>query len=174
MMRRRIRPSVWCVRGGHWLAVRLLGCAAGCALLASGCDSAPQTPQTPHSKPNIIWIIWDTVRADRLSLYGYGRKTTPFLDEWARGARVFDNCVTPASTTVPSHASMFTGLLPLQHGASNTRRWLDDRYVTVAERLRDAGYATFAYTENPFITSRHNFTQGFGTTMFFNRFIQDI
>jgi arylsulfatase A-like enzyme len=112
-------------------------------------------------KPDIFWIVWDTVRADRLSLDGYQRPTTPHLEEWAKGARVFENCVSPGNSTIPSHGSMFTGLLPVQHGADNRHQYLDDAHLTIAELLRAAGYATYAYSENPFITKEHNFVQGF-------------
>ena len=127
-------------------------------LVLSACDS---TPAKPEHRPNIVWIVWDTVRSDRLSLYGHKRQTTPHLDKWAQEALVFENCVTPGSTTVPAHASMFTGLLPVQHGASNVRPYLDTAYHTIAEILREDGYATYAYSENPFITKKHNFAQGF-------------
>jgi arylsulfatase A-like enzyme len=65
----------------------------------------------------VLWIVWDTVRADRLGVYGYDRPTTPNLDAWSKDARVFEDCISPGSWTVPSHASMFTGLLPSEHGA---------------------------------------------------------
>ncbi len=127
-------------------------CVAG----ASACAPAPP-------RPNVLWIVWDTVRADRLSLYGYPRPTTPELERWAAGARVFEDCVTAASTTAPAHASMFTGLLPAQHAVSNSYSWLDERYVTVAEQLRDAGYRTFLWAANPHLGTAHNLQQGFGT-----------
>ena len=139
---------------------RATALAIPCLLVAlAGCESSEQ-PE-PVKRPNIVWIVWDTVRADRLSLYGHDTPTTPFLDEWAQGARVFDNCVTPGSTTLPSHASMFTGLLPMQHGVGNDHPRLDDGYETIAEIMQDGGYATYAYSENPYITAAHNFVQGF-------------
>ena len=46
-------------------------------------------PQAPMAPPNVLWIVWDTVRSDHLSLYGFAKATTPYLDEWAKGARVF-------------------------------------------------------------------------------------
>ncbi len=65
----------------------------------------------PERPPNVVFIVWDTVRADHLSLYGYPVETTPELDRWAATARVFD-CTAVSCWTVPSHASMFTGLFP--------------------------------------------------------------
>ncbi len=112
-------------------------------------------------RPNVLWIVWDTVRADRLGVYGYEKPTTPNLDAWAKQARVYDDCLSPGSWTVPSHASMFTGLLPSEHGAEWGSEWLDDKLVTIAELLRDAGYQTFSWTANPHISRDENATQGF-------------
>jgi arylsulfatase A-like enzyme len=134
-----------------------VGLALACWLaLAVGCGGARE-----RAAPNVLWVVWDTVRADRLSLYGYEKPTTPRLDEWARGARVFENAVSTASSTVPSHGAMFTGLLPSRHGANNGHRWLDDAHETIAERFRDAGYRTYLWAANPHISAAENFQQGF-------------
>lgn len=114
-------------------------------------------------RPNILFIVWDTVRADRMSLYGHDNPTTPFLDEWARGARVFDNCTSTGSSTVPSHGAMFTGKMPTEHGANNSFKHLDDSHKTLAEILRDGGYRTYLFAANPHISSSENFQQGFET-----------
>ena len=113
------------------------------------------------SGPNILWVVWDTVRADHMSLYGHSRPTTPQLDRWAAGARVFENALSAASTTEPSHASMFTGLLPSQHGTDASNRWLADEFETVAERLSAAGYRSYLWSANPHISADENFHQGF-------------
>lgn len=131
------------------------------AILASlaGC----RADQPAGRRPNVIWVLWDTVRMDRLSLYGYSRPTTPNLERWARGARVFENVHSTASSTGTSHASMFTGLLPTQHGTSEGHRWLDAEQYTLAERLRDAGYQTYLWSSNPHVSEFENFQQGFTT-----------
>lgn len=161
--------------------IAVVGLLAAAVLMAAGCESksstsasAPATSSTastaktnaaggkPSEQPNIIWIVWDTLRRDHMSLYGYDRKTTPNVDAWAAGARVYTNCVSPGSTTVPSHASMFTGLLPSEHGASNEHPQLDERFETIAELLRDkGGYQTYIFAANPHLTSSSKFTQGF-------------
>jgi arylsulfatase A-like enzyme len=109
-------------------------------------------------------VIWDTVRRDRMSVYGHANRTTPFVEEWSRGARVYENCVSAGSTTVPAHASIFTGLLPYQHGADNQRPRLSDDFSTLAELLKAAGYATYAFTANPHVSADTNLTQGFDLT----------
>jgi arylsulfatase A-like enzyme len=104
-------------------------------------------PEAGASNPNIVLITLDTVRADHLSLYGYPRPTTPNLDKWARRGVVFENAIAPSSWTLASHASMFTGLLPHQHGADRAHPWDRSRW-TLAEVLRSSGYATAGFTSN--------------------------
>ena len=116
-----------------------------------------------HDRPNILLIVWDTVRADYLSLYGYPQSTTPFLDKWSRGARVYEDCVSVGSTTVPTHVSMFTGLLPLEHGVTNSTPTVDDSFELLAETLKAAGYETYMFSENPKIAERNKIAQGFDT-----------
>jgi len=125
--------------------------------------SAACGPRDAEGPPNIVLIVWDTVRADRMSLYGYDRPTTPFLDKWADGARVFDNCLSVAPTTVPAHASMFTGLMPGEHRTDNTYSRLPDQLTTVAELLMEKGYQTYLYSANPFISKQGQFSRGFET-----------
>jgi arylsulfatase A-like enzyme len=127
----------------------------------TGCGSGE-----PPDRPNIVFVVWDTVRADHLGLYGYQRPTTPFLDKWAQDARVYDDCITVGSTTVPSHSSMFTGLLPTEHGTSNEKYVLSDEFETLAELLRAAGYGTYMFSANPFVSEwkeNASLTQGFDT-----------
>ena len=112
-------------------------------------------------RPNVLWIMWDTVRADHLALYGYQGGATPNLARWAADARVFENCLSTSGYTLPSHASMFTGLLPSEHCAHNDHTLLDDSYTTIAELLRSVGYRSYLYSANPHISSAGNFDQGF-------------
>ena len=112
----------------------------------------PVTPSGdgPRSaNPNVVLIVLDTVRADHLSCYGYPRPTTPNLDRLAaRGVR-FENAIAPTSWTLPSLASIFTGLLPHQHGAEWTSALADGPW-TLAKILRDKGYETAGFAANPF------------------------
>jgi arylsulfatase A-like enzyme len=134
--------------------------ALAAAALATGCGGGE-----PPRPPNVLWVVWDTARADRTSLYGYQRPTTPFLEEWARSARVFEDCLSSSSWTVPAHASMFTGLLPVEHGAQHEHEYLASELETLAERLQRAGYQTFAWTANPHLGDEENFLQGFETKL---------
>ena len=129
----------------------------------TSCDSGTPAPAPPagHTQPNILLVVWDTVRADRMSLYGHSRETTPMLDAWARQAVVFEDVVSAAGYTVPSHASLFTGLLPSEHCATGGASTLREDYTTLAEILRDEGYATFLYAENPHLAQAQQISQGF-------------
>jgi arylsulfatase A-like enzyme len=122
--------------------------------------STPES-KSPVGRPNVVWVIWDTVRADHMSLYGYGKPTTPRLDAWAKSARVFERCAATAGQTVPSTASMFTGLLPSTHGANPEWSWLDERFPAIAELFRDSGYRTYLFSANAYLSSEHNFHRGF-------------
>ncbi len=111
---------------------------------------------------NVLFVVLDTVRKDRLGPYGCERETTPALDEFAAGEQVtvFDEAVAPAPWTLPVHASMFTGLYPSQHGASQETPYLDAT-TTLAESLSAAGYQTACYSSNTWITPYTHLTDGF-------------
>jgi arylsulfatase A-like enzyme len=104
-------------------------------------------PSAAISRPNIVLITLDTLRADHLSLYGYFRPTTPNIDAWAKRGVVFENAIAPTSWTLASHASIFTGMLPHQHGAD----WnvpLPASWWTLAEILASSGYQSAGFTSN--------------------------
>jgi len=98
------------------------------------------------SKPNVLLIVLDTARADRFSAYGYGRQTTPQIDHVAKEGILYTQAIAPSSWTVPSHASLFTGRNPEEHGAGIHA--LDDRFPTVAETLQGNGYRTAGFVAN--------------------------
>ena len=115
----------------------------------------------PAALPNVVVISIDTLRADRLALYGYGRQTAPALDSWARRrAAVFLNTVAPSPWTIPSHVSMFAGLDPLRHGVNHPQP-IPGHLPMMAELFRDAGYATMAVTGGGFMRPHRGFAQGF-------------
>lgn len=129
----------------------------------SGPDIKPSLADPGKPQPNILWIVMDTVRADHLSCYGYARQTTPYIDSIASEGALFAHCLSSASWTVPSHASMFTGLLPDGHNTDENHQWLDQGFDTVAEVLHSCGYRTFSYSNNVQVGPMTNLTQGFGT-----------
>ena len=102
-------------------------------------------------KPNIILLVLDTHRLDRLSVYGYEKDTTPALQEFAEGSTVFDWAIATAQWTVPSHTSMFTGLYPTVHQTNQSFNALSEDIPTVAELMRDNGYETVGFCNNPLV-----------------------
>ena len=103
------------------------------------------------TRPDIVLLVLDTQRVDRLSCYGYPLETTPHLDALASDATLFRHAFSTAQWTVPSHTSMFTGLYPGRHNMLHASSILPDSFTTLAERLRDAGYFTGAFCNNPLL-----------------------
>ncbi|MEM7480152.1 MAG: sulfatase [Acidobacteriota bacterium] len=120
-------------------------------------------PEPAALPPNLILVSLDTVRADHLSLYGYERPTSPALDAFAADAWVFDRALSSSTWTLPSHGTMFTGLLPDQHGLKKLDHRLLPKVETAAERLRRGtiGYRTAAITDGGFLRPRWGFDDGF-------------
>ena len=104
-------------------------------------------PPARADAPNILFIILDTVRALNLSVYGYERETTPNLERLFKEGVRFDWAITTAPWTLPSHASMMTGRFPTEHRADFGSP-LDGTYPTLAEALRERGYATIGSVAN--------------------------
>ncbi len=113
-------------------------------------------------QPNILLIILDTLRRDRLSLYGHTAETSPALDRFAADATLFTRAIAPAQWTVPAHASLFTGLYPSEHRLTQGNGLLSGAYPTLAEILRGAGYETVAFCNNPLVGALdHGLQRGF-------------
>ncbi|MGE4190666.1 MAG: sulfatase-like hydrolase/transferase, partial [Thermoanaerobaculia bacterium] len=107
--------------------------------------TAPAPDHDPP-RPNVILISIDTLRADRMSLYGYGRTTTPRIEAWARDrAAVFRDVTAAAPWTLPSHVSIFSGESALVHGV-NRLGPIPPSLPLLAERFAAAGYRTRATT----------------------------
>jgi arylsulfatase A-like enzyme len=124
----------------------------------------------PEAGPNLLLISIDTLRADHMSLYGYPTPTTPLIDAWARdNAAIFSTAVAPSPWTLPSHASLFSGLDAFRHGINHDvggiRVGPGAVVITsldmMAERLRREGYETAAFTGGAYLHPRYGFAQGF-------------
>ena len=90
------------------------------------------------NNPDIVLLVLDTQRADRLSCYGYPQPTSPSLDKFAAEATRYTHAIAPAQWTIPSHTSMFTGLYPSQHGLLKLDGMLSATLPTLAEHLQEA------------------------------------
>ena len=104
-------------------------------------------PSAPTTGRNVLLIVWDTVRTNNLSLYGYRRPTSPNLDRLARQGVRFDRAFAAAPWTLASHSSMFTGRWAHELSA-NWLEPLDATYPTVAEFLSSKGYDTAGFVGN--------------------------
>ncbi|HUU28272.1 MAG TPA: sulfatase-like hydrolase/transferase [archaeon] len=123
--------------------------------------SCSGSPRISKDFPNILLIVLDAARADHFSSYGYFRPTTPNLDRVASEGVLFTRAVSTSSWTLPAHASLFTGLVPDEHGTTNQHAWLIDRIPTLAELLKKRGYRTGCFTNNPHIDRVQNLVRGF-------------
>jgi arylsulfatase A-like enzyme len=112
--------------------------------------------------PNIVLITVDTLRADHLSSYGFDGQTTPHIDALAAESALFERAVAASSSTAPSHASMLTSRYVREHsiGYRNGGTRLKGE-TTLAELLRDAGYATAAFVSNHVLRRELGFDRGF-------------
>lgn len=118
-------------------------------------------PAASAQAPNLALIVLDTLRADHLGCYGYPRATSPNLDRWAAEGGLYLHANSVATHTGPSHASMFTGMLPSEHGLMSAVSGMPTRMPTLAGNLADAGYSTAGLTSNFVLRSRNGFDRGF-------------
>jgi arylsulfatase A-like enzyme len=114
-----------------------------------------QLPAPLPGAPNVLLIVLDTVRPDRLSVYGYPEATSPQLAELAAGGAVFERAMATAPWTLPSHATMLTGRYPHDLSA-DWRTPLDDAAPTVAEVLSRHGYFAAGFVANAFYAGRES------------------
>jgi arylsulfatase A-like enzyme len=156
-------------RRGLRLVIEAAAVLVACVMLGRPLSTAPLESRVvtavppPAGTPDIFLVSLDTTRADHLSLYGYGRPTSPNLEALASDALVYTQARSAAGWTLPGHASMLTGMYPSRHGAHLAGGWLpgesiDGRRnvafplaadkVTLAEALRDRGYTTGGFVAN--------------------------
>ena len=136
--------------------------AALLALPACGGDSEGAGSEVRNVPARFVLVTIDTLRADRVGCYGAEHATTPHLDALAaRGVR-FENAISPAPLTLPSHATLLTALDPPEHGVrSNGRFRLQDDVPTLAERMQARGFATAAFVSAFVLDRRFGLARGF-------------
>ncbi len=111
--------------------------------------------------PHIVVIVLDTVRADGVGVKLGEFPVTPVFDRLADEGTRFENAYAVAPWTLPSHATLFTGLAPSQHKAVHENFVLGPQYLTLAEFLKTRDYATHAVSSNPWVTKSRGLAQGF-------------
>lgn len=135
------------------------GVLAAAVLAASASGSSPL--QTA-GKTNVLLITIDTLRPDRLSCYDLTHVQTPSIDALAARGALFEKAFAHTSVTLPSHANILLGLTPLAHGVSeNSRTRVADGFLTLAEHLKSAGYATGAFIGAFPLDARFGLHRGF-------------
>ncbi len=110
---------------------------------------------------NVVFILVDSLRADRLSLYGYERQTTPVIDDLANHGIVFERVIAQSSWTKTSMASLWTGTYPAAHGVLRFDNAIPDEAVMPAEIFKAAGYRTVGIWRNGWVAPNFGFAQGF-------------
>jgi len=121
----------------------------------------PREESSP-AKPNIVLVVMDTLRKDRVGCYGYEKDTTPNLDRLAARGLVYERASATSSWTWPSTASIFTGMTPERHGVLDEKSChLSRDFDVLAEALQREGYSTAAYSGNALISPSKHFDQGF-------------
>jgi hypothetical protein len=151
---------------------RCLAWLPGALLVVScGAPTAPSAPPPPAAPPQpgfaatptrgYILISIDALRGDHLSAFGYDRPTSPFLDELATRATLFENAFAQVPSTLPSHISMFTGLYPAEHGVFPPSAVLAPEIRTLPEQLHAAGFRTAGHVEGGYVQGGYGFQRGF-------------
>ncbi len=145
---------------------RLFLVSVAAVLVAFGCSRKPQPAPDTGTPMNVIVVLVDTLRADHMSLYGYSRATTPFIDELAAEAVVFDRARSQAACTFPSVNSLFTSRYPFDFNVQGEGQMgIPAEYPTIAEILQARGYQTIAVSASPIVRStpsKENPNGGFG------------
>lgn len=149
----------------------LIGCSE--EQTTGGSPNGAQTARAADPRPSIVLIVIESLRTDALASYGRdfasplpleGRSATPTLDQLAQSGIRYAWAISASPATVTSHASLFTGLEPQEHGAGLwTELAAEDGLETIAETLSAAGYETVGFSENPMVGSSYGLDQGFET-----------
>jgi arylsulfatase A-like enzyme len=135
---------------------------ARAAVPASESSAPVRQAASGDGRPSILLVVIDTVRADAVSAYGAVEGTTPVFDSLAAEGTLYGRAFAPSSWTLPSHATLFTGLGVGRHGVGvHGREALDESLVTLAERLAEAGYHTSAISENSVVSEPFGLARGF-------------
>ncbi|MCZ6782824.1 MAG: sulfatase [Proteobacteria bacterium] len=117
--------------------------------LLPACERNAVAPSPGEEPVHIVIYLIDTLRRDRLGVYGYPRPTSPNIDALARDAVVFDNAYAPAPWTLPSIASLMTATYPVDHGVLFLGQQIGEGLSTLPERLGELGFATGGFVVNP-------------------------
>jgi arylsulfatase A-like enzyme len=151
-----------CGTGG---VVLILGAYLSISVLLVGWKTSIKTDAYPAGvakPPNVLRVVVETTRADHVSCYGYERNTTPALERWmAEQGALFENAIVQASFSGPSKASIATGCYPHTHGVRDHPQLLSYEHTTLAEYLKERGYATGSIGKGCLEDPKYGYHQGY-------------
>jgi arylsulfatase A-like enzyme len=168
LISRTIMVAALCIAG----SIGTSGCRRSEPEAQKAQDAKQEATPTVSATPNIVFILVDTLRADRLGAYGRTPSITPALDAIAKEGMTFGRTVAPAPWTLPSVASIFTSYNPSVHKvtsrdvgsgatADTVVNPLREEFHTLAESLKLLGYSTGGFVANPYLLGRFGFAQGY-------------
>lgn len=133
--------------------------------LHSGCKKGHEIPSLKQSENfNLLLITIDSLRVDRIGVYGFRNAQTPNIDRLAENGLMFKNCYAPVPLSLPSHCTIFSGREPLAHGVRNNGAdFLPDSEQTWAEVMKNSGFETHALVSSYLLHSKFGLKQGFDT-----------
>ncbi len=153
------------------VAIAMVTCTACVAWVPLKFHHMPQRHSVSNDAPNVVFVLVDALRADRLSCYGYGRATSPYIDQLAARGTRFTHAYSHGNRTIIAMPSLFTSIYPSytrRVGPANWNVALPDSQTTMAEVFQHAGYSTLAMMANPYLKRPFGLTQGFDRVEEFN------
>jgi arylsulfatase A-like enzyme len=115
----------------------------------------------PREPLYVVLISIDTLRSDHLGCYGYSKNTSPNIDRFSKDSVIFMNNIAQAPNTLPSHASMFTSLIPSHHGVVLRSKAIPEEIITIGDVFKDFGYGTVGFVGGGEVSAKFGFDQGF-------------
>jgi len=143
------------------IAVPVMVAVAGITAVLVGRSALPALPTRTDGPPDILLLVLDTTRSDFAPAGPEAPVPTPNLSRMAAEGVRFTRAFSTSCWTLPAHGSLFTGLVPSEHGATWSSEHFPDGVSTLAEQLQDAGRRTGAFSANPWITPEFGFDRGF-------------
>ncbi len=146
-----------------WMVILVLGCSDAAPPIENSAGANPAPASAPRTgPPNVILVTLDTTRADALGTYGQSRPASPVVDALASGGVLFEQVSTSNPETLPSHATILTGLWPFSHGVrANSGYVMSATNETLAEILLQKGYRTAAEISARVLRASTLIDQGF-------------
>ncbi len=122
--------------------------------------AADRHADDPRARPNVLFLLVDTLRADRLGVYGHGTNTSPAIDSLATQGVTCERAIAASSWTRPSVATIFSGLSPAAHGLTSYYTGFSEEALLLPEMFKAAGYTTAVFSNNGHVSPTFGFAQG--------------